>query len=139
MKIKFNYNKLVISLILTVILFLSYTATAISNVKEEQNLNDIYSTKITESLPYEGYLRIYIVEPESRWDNYDDEPYHYGFLDYAFNESISINYLETYEDTINWNGNQKGYGVIQEVKILVMAAIFKPEISVAYARPPIQD
>ena len=139
MKIKLNYKKLAISLILTVILILSYTATAISNVKEEQNLNDIYSTKITESLPYEGYLRIYIVEPESRWDNYDDEPYHYGFLDYAFNESISINYLETYEDTINWNGNQNGYGDIQEDNIVVLAAIFNPEINIAYAQPPIQD
>ena len=136
---KFINNKLVITLILTSILILSYTATAISNNNEEQKLYELNTTTLSESLPYEGHLRIYIVEPESRWDNYDNEPYHYGFLDYAFNDKISINYLETYEDTIIWNGNQNGYGDIQEDNIIVLAAIFNPEINIAYARPPIQD
>jgi hypothetical protein len=137
-QIKFN-KKLVISLILIGIILLSYTTTATFSIIEEKNLNETNSTNLSENLPYEGNLRIYIVEPESRWNNYDNEPYHYGFLDYAFNDKISINYLETYDDTIIWNGNQNGYGDIQDDNIIVLAAIFNPEINIAYSRPPIQD
>ena len=32
---------------------------------------------------YNGSLKIYIVEPESRWSMADDKPYHMGFLDFG--------------------------------------------------------
>jgi len=38
-------------------------------------------SKTTDQIPYRGHLRIYIVEPESRWNMEDGNPYHYGFLD----------------------------------------------------------
>jgi len=130
-----EYKKTIISLILTIVVILSYTVSAISEIKEEK-YNEQDSIKTSQSLPYEGYLRIYVVEPISRWDNYDDEPYHYGFLDFAFNESISINYQETYTDTIIWSGEQSGYSDIEEDNIMIIAAIFNPEIGRGYADPP---
>ncbi len=45
-------------------------------------------TKQTNNNLYDGQLRVYIAEPQSRWDNYNDDPYHYAFLDFAINEDI---------------------------------------------------
>jgi len=83
-----------------------------------------------DSIPYEGHLRIYIVEPESRWDMYDGNPYHYAFLDFAFNDVLSIDYLDTYEDSITWEGD------VDEDNVMVIAALFNPKIYKAYAYPP---
>jgi len=85
---------------------------------------------------YSGTLRIYIAEPVSRWDNYDDNPYHYGFLDYAYNDQLSIAFGETWEETINWNAADAGYGDVTEDNIITIAAVFNPKINKAYASPP---
>jgi hypothetical protein len=130
-------NKLLITGIIIFTLIFSYTTSGINNVKEESYINKLNIIKSSsDGLPYEGYLRIYIVEPESRWDNFDGEPYHYGFLDFAFNDTISINYQETYSDTIIWGGSQAGFSDLEEDNIMVIATIFNPEISRGYARPP---
>ena len=39
---------------------------------------------------FNGYVRAYIVEKVSRYNNYDVDPYHFGFLDYAFEESVEL-------------------------------------------------
>ncbi|ENO12227.1 hypothetical protein MBGDC06_00231 [Thermoplasmatales archaeon SCGC AB-539-C06] len=131
-------NKIIISIVLTMLLIFSYTTIAIETYSEYREKNESYPSNIEESLPYQGHLRIYVVEPESRWDNYDNEPYHYGFLNFAFNDVISIDYLDTFSETIVWNGNEFDYGDIQENNIMVIATIFNPEIQKAYAEPPTQ-
>ena len=62
-------------------------------------------TILATNTTYEGVLRIYIAEPVSRWNMYDGEPYHYGFLDFAYNNEILIDYEDTKEDTIIWDGD----------------------------------
>lgn len=79
---------------------------------------------------YEGRLRIYIAEIESRWDMYNGAPYHYAFLDYAFNDDIEIAYLETYEDSMTWQGD------VDEGNVMIMAAVFNPEEHRGYSDPP---
>jgi len=129
-------NKILISIVLAMLLVFSYTTIAIENYGEDIENNESNPSNIEGSLPYQGHLKIYVVEPESRWDNYDDEPYHYGFLNFAFNDAISIDYLDTFSETIIWDGNDFGYGDIQEDNIMVIATIFNPEIKKAYAEPP---
>ena len=72
----------------------------------------------TTSAPYEGYLRIYIIEPSSRWTMYDNRSYHNGFIDFAQQEALSIDYQETQQNTITWQGN------ITENNVQVIAEIF---------------
>lgn len=93
-------------------------------------------TQQTNNSPYNGQLRVYIVEPQSRWDNFDGDPYHYGFLDYAIDETLSINYLDTYTTEVTWNAQEAGYNNVKENNIIVIAAVFNPEINKAYAYPP---
>ena len=39
---------------------------------------------------FNGFIRAYIVEKESRYNNYDGDPYHFGFLDYAIETSVEL-------------------------------------------------
>jgi thiol-disulfide isomerase/thioredoxin len=93
-------------------------------------------TQQTNNNSYNGQLRVYIVEPQSRWDNFDGDPYHYGFLDYAIDETLSINYLDTYNTEVTWNAQEAGYSNVKENNIIVIAAVFNPEINKGYAYPP---
>jgi hypothetical protein len=77
----------------------SSTIGVYSNKNDDKSLS---SLNIADSIPYDGHLRIYIVEPDSRWNMEDGAPYHYGFIDFAFDDTISIDYLETYENTITF-------------------------------------
>jgi thiol-disulfide isomerase/thioredoxin len=84
----------------------------------------------TEGNQYDGYLRIFIVEIYSRWKMYNKQHYHNALFDFAYNDEISIRYLETYEDTINWQGD------IEEDNVIVMAAVYNSDSIVNYADPP---
>lgn len=85
---------------------------------------------------YRGTLRVYIVEPTSRWNDYSNKPYHFGFLDFAFNDKVSIPYGETYNTTLTWNPSTEGYSGITEGNIMAIAVLFNPEGKPAYAHPP---
>ena len=123
-------NKVIGIGIIFVLITLSFTVAGIDIVTDKNNSNTIFTKGNTDSIPYEGHLRIYIVEPESRWNMYDGEPYHYAFLDYAFNDVLSIDYLDTYEDSITWEGD------VDENNVMAIAALFNPKINKAYAYPP---
>jgi thiol-disulfide isomerase/thioredoxin len=104
------------------------------NLNQPEQLNGSQSDR-----PYDGYLRIYVVEPISRWNNYDKDPYHFGFLDFALNEQLSIEYLGTYTKQVTWNAQQAGYSNVDESNLMVIAAVFNPEINKGYANPPTKN
>ncbi len=108
-----------------------------SNLIEEKINNPDNSANFENG--YSGLLKIYVVEPQSRWDNYDRDPYHYAFLDYAFDETIDISYLETYNNKIIWNGQDAGYSNIQEDNLMVIAAVFNSEAHDGFAYPPTRN
>jgi len=58
-------------------------------------------------------------------------PYHYAFYDFAFNEEIEITYLETYQNTVTWEGD------IEEDNVIIIAALFNSEPYRNYADPPL--
>jgi len=64
--------------------------------------------KNNEGGQYNGYIRACITEIISRYDTYYNEPYHFGFLDYAFpmNTAVSIPAGDTYINSVIWNGNE---------------------------------
>ena len=120
-------SKIIILALVTSITFFVPSLTAI----------DIAQNKTTfQSQPYTGDLRVYIVEPSSRWDNYDRDSYHYGFLDFAIEETLSIDYLDTYTTETTWIALDEGYSNIKENNVIVIAAVFNLEINKEYAYPP---
>jgi hypothetical protein len=85
---------------------------------------------------YTGNLKVYVVEPTSRWDNHDGEPYGFGFLDFAYEGDISIDYMETKNITIEWDPQQAGYNDVNENNIMAIAAVFNPVPHDGRANPP---
>lgn len=88
---------------------------------------------------YAGVLRLYVVEPVSRWNDYDGNPYHFGFLDYAFNDQLSIPYGDTWEKTVTWDAAAAGFGDVSEDNLMVVAAVFNPQTHTGYAYPPFNN
>jgi len=61
--------------------------------------------KNNEATQYNGHIRASITEIVSRYNTYYDEPYHFGFLDYAFDMDVAITAGGTYTNSMTWNGN----------------------------------
>jgi len=125
-------RKILGSFMLVTLLILSLVTISVgSSIINIQTSNDIS--------PYTGHLRVYVVEPTSRWDNYDHRPYHYGFLDFAIDETLSIEYQDTYNTEITWSAQDAGYSGVSENNIIVIATVFNPESKKGYANPPFQN
>ena len=88
---KNNVIKIIGIVIVAALVMPVFSAYGISEQRNEQSI----ISKTNASKPYEGHLRVYIAEPVSRWNMYNQQPYHFGFLDFAFDEDLSINYLDT--------------------------------------------
>ena len=79
---------------------------------------------------YTGHLRVYITEIESRYNDYNGNPYPFGFLDYAFNENVEIEAGSTLVKSETWDGaeHQDGLGNsfadFKQGNIMVIATVF---------------
>jgi PKD repeat protein len=100
-------------------------------VDSQHNQINIKPTGVAISnAPYTGRLRIYVVEPVSRWNMYNGQPYHFGFLGFAYNQDISIDPQDTYHNSVTWTGD------VTESNAMVMAVVFNSEPHQGYAYPP---
>ena len=83
-----------------------------------------------EGTQYNGHIRAYITEIVSRYDTAGGQDYHNGFLDFAFDEDISINPGGSYTDSVTWNGNDHSdehgndYGDIAIDNIRIILGVF---------------
>ena len=85
-----------------------------------------------EASQYNGHLHVYVNEINSTmWYDQGGDPYTFAFLDYAWNEDITINSGGgTWVDTVIWDGydHQTGHGEyyqnITQDNIIVIASVF---------------
>jgi hypothetical protein len=97
-----------------------------------------------EETPYAGHLSVYVTEITSSlgWVDTTGHPFTFSFLDYAFNEQLSIAVGDTFTDEITWDGHNynSGYGQtfgsIQYGNIAVIAAVFNNTMHQGFADPP---
>ena len=86
---------------------------------------------------FNGFVRAYIVEKVSRYNNYDGDPYHFGFLDYAFEESVELEPHEEKELNTIWIGgehedkNGNDFSDIEYDNINIFVAFFNDESATA--------
>ena len=86
--------------------------------------------------PYIGSLKIYMVEPESRY--YDDSSHAYenGFLGYATYIDINVEYGTTWESVFNWDSQNAGFDYVTEDNIRAISVLFEDEYFLGDANPP---
>ncbi len=97
-----------------------------------------------EAAPYVGHLHVYVCEIESslNWKDTTGHPYTFPFLDYAFNEGITIPVGESYSNSMTWDGHNYNSGLgqtfdtIQYGNIAVIAAVFNNTVHTGYSNPP---
>lgn len=84
---------------------------------------------------YTGTLRIYIVEPTSRWYAYDNRKYEMGFLEFATVEPLNLATDEVYQNTYYWSGATNGW-LVYDTNIMAIAVVFTSQGQTADAYPP---
>lgn len=84
---------------------------------------------------YGGALRVFVVEPEGRWDMNFWGPYHYAFIGFAMNIGLNMVPFDTNTWSVEWRGGAYGYGNISDTNIMVIGAIFNGEGHGAYSDP----
>jgi len=83
--------------IVILLLVSSLITIAIETYEEETDLKMVHPSEITSSgNQYEGRLRVYVVEIESRWDMENRHPYHNALFDFAYDDDLFIPYLMIY-------------------------------------------
>jgi hypothetical protein len=121
----------------TIIFLLSLTISIqVVGIQQDNILDDLMgawelNVEITnkEESPYEGHLRLYIIEPVSSIDDYNGDPFHFGLLDYIRNEDITI------EDSYNINTflSIEEYPDFDIENIMIIAALFNEESHEKYS------
>ena len=100
-----------------------------------------------EATQYNGRIRVYVTEVESsmNWKDTTGHPYTFPFLDYAFNQVISISAGGTWINSIAWDGHNyndgygHNFGNIQYGNIMAIAVVFNSEWHQGYSYPPSQN
>ena len=86
---------------------------------------------------FQGKLRTYIIEKESRWNDNSGKPYHYAVLDIPIDRSLSVSRNlpkplgDTYTFSKTWYGSLYGFGDITQENTMVIAAIFDKDTGYA--------
>jgi len=84
---------------------------------------------------YNGYLRVYIVEIESRWNDASGHPYHNGVIYIPIEKSLAMPRAQaqvkplgdSYTFTRTWIGALYGFGDITQDNVMVIATVFDPD------------
>lgn len=85
--------------------------------------------------PYEGTLRVYIVEPDSRWNDRNGFPYRYGFLDWAIVTDVTVD-SDPVVETASWDASANGFNGVTSDNIMVIAVLFNAAGETIDAVPP---
>ncbi len=82
---------------------------------------------------FNGRIRTYIVEKESRWDDYGGNPYHYAALYIPIDKTLAVVKSrarplgDTYTISKTWWGALYGFGDIKQENIIVITALFEKD------------
>ncbi len=93
---------------------------------------------------YNGRIRVYVTEIVSSmgWIDTWGNPYDFAFLDYAYNQDITVDGGTVWSSSTTWDGNLHNdghghtFGGITPENVMVFAAVFNSEWHQGYAVPP---
>jgi thiol-disulfide isomerase/thioredoxin len=94
---------------------------------------------------YLGMVRSYVTEIQSRWNDQQGNPYHFGFLDFAVNRPILLRPQATKTITATWNGNEDIGGQTfsdvtpDNLMVITTVSYWLPNLEHGYQDPPTID
>jgi len=108
------------------------------NVDAEWNTNKSELTVTAtienkESDTYTGLLKVYITEINSRWSDWNGNPYTYSFLDYAISENVKIKPDKNKSFSETWKATHTN---VYPENLWIVAVVFNSESKQAYSDPP---
>ncbi|MBN1280867.1 MAG: hypothetical protein JXA00_04380 [Candidatus Thermoplasmatota archaeon] len=93
----------------------------------DATLDITVTVKNTGSRLYIGFLRSYVTEIESRWNNNAGNPYHFGFLDFALTRLVILPAEKSKTFSVTWDGaNPHGdlsFADIEDDNIMVISTV----------------
>ncbi len=110
---------------------LSVGVTAENNTNDSEIIVTVI-VKNNENIAYEGTLKVYLTEIIStKWQNYDGIPYHFSFLKFAMDKTITVsaNSQESYTEHIDLAG-------LDLENLMIFAVVFSNEKHQGYSNPP---
>lgn len=139
---------IVAAAVLTIFFLLSISGPAFQHIERNDVIRNASNDqggywKITvditnlEDTDYRGNLKVYMVEPTSRWDTNAGESYHFGFLDFAFDGKIDIS--DTVTHNIFWNPSWNPSWDVDEDNIMAIAVLFNEDSEIRYSVPQDQE
>jgi hypothetical protein len=98
-----------------------------------------------EAEEFNARIRTFVVEKESRWNDYSGKPYHFAALDIPIDKKLAVannRYRplgETYTFSKTWRGSRYGFEDIEQDNIMVLTVVYDIEsdhvIESAFAEP----
>ena len=85
---------------------------------------------------YAGNMRVYIMEPTSRWKDDSGHPYENAHIWFPLITPINIPDGMTRDTTVSWNGTAAGFGNVTSENIGAVAALFNGTPQAADSYPP---
>ena len=84
---------------------------------------------------YKGRLKIYITEIISRWSDWNGNPFHFAFLDYAMDKSVEIKENNVTSFSTTWDASSSEYEDIYPQNLWIVAVLFNAESVQKYSDP----
>lgn len=85
---------------------------------------------------YTGNLKVYMVEPYSRYQDANLDHYNFGFLDFSLDHILTIPDKDNFDTTFSWNADAVGFGDITQNNIMAIGVMFNDSGVLSDAYPP---
>ena len=89
-----------------------------------------------ETTTYKGHIKVYVTEINSPWSDWNGNPFHFAFIDYAIDENIEIQSNKNQTITKTWDANNTGYSGVYPENLWLVAAVFNQKSTKEYSDPP---
>lgn len=85
---------------------------------------------------YSGTIRVFLVEPSSRWADSQGDLYSYGFLDFPLISNVDLPDGNVIYLTSTWDAAAAGFSCVSEGNIMATAVVFRSQTVLTDAAPP---
>ncbi len=127
------------TVVIVVFLLLSINVSSFHQVENSEMIQlanqDVGNWKISveiknlEETEYRGNLKVYVVEPLSRWGEVDGSPYPFALLDFAYDKDIEVS--DSLTKDISWNPYYVGN--VNADNLMVIAVLFNEQSEIRYS------